>query len=56
MAVPTGITKKTKDNSRKLFRTAEEWTKRKKQGRPAQQWNERTNEWAKIAEPRKVTD
>jgi hypothetical protein len=38
MAMPVGITKKTKDNSNKLFRLHEEWMQGKKIGRPKQVW------------------
>jgi hypothetical protein len=57
MAVPTGITKKTKDNSNKLHRNRAAWMLSKKQGRPQQQFNTRTNgPWVKIMLPRKVND
>jgi hypothetical protein len=48
MAVPVGITKKHKDNSKKLYRSRAEWLVAKKLGRPKQKFNERTNEWEKV--------
>ena len=54
MALPTGVVKKTKDNSKKNYRTAEDWNKGKRLGRPAQQFNEQTKTWSKIMLPRKV--
>jgi hypothetical protein len=48
MAVPVGITKKHKDNSKKLYRSRAEWMVAKKLGRPKQKFNERTNEWEKV--------
>lgn len=38
MSAPVGIVKKTKDNSKKLYRNNEEWMKGKKIGRPKQRW------------------
>ena len=45
---PEGLKSKLKDNSKKLHRNHEEWMAWKKLGRPAQQFNERTNTWAKV--------
>jgi hypothetical protein len=56
MTMPAGITRKTKNNSNKKFREHDEWMKGKKLGRPAQQFNAETNTWAKVMEPRKVSD
>lgn len=56
MARPIGVTAKTKDNSKKHPRMHEEWMKGKRIGRPAQQFNEKTNTFSKIMEPRKVTE
>jgi hypothetical protein len=38
VAKPDGITKKTKDNSKKKYRENLEWMRGKKLGRPKQQW------------------
>jgi hypothetical protein len=56
MAMPVGIQRKTKDNSKKLHRNREDWQKGKKLGRPAQQFNAETGQWEKILLPKKVTD
>lgn len=56
MAMPAGVQRKTKDNSRKKFREHEEWSKGKKIGRPAQQFNAETNSFSKVMEPKKVTE
>jgi hypothetical protein len=55
MAMPAGIVKKTKDNSRKLYRNRAAWMIAKKANRPYQQFNEETKEWSKIMLPTKVT-
>lgn len=54
--MPTGVVKKTKDNSKKNYRAAEDWRKGKRLGRPQQQFNEETKQWGKIMLPRKVED
>jgi hypothetical protein len=56
MAMPVGIQRKTKDNSKKLHRNREDWQKGKRLGRPAQQFNAETGQWGKILLPKKVTD
>ena len=53
---PEGLKSKLKDNSKKLHRNYEEWQTGKKLGRPAQQFNERTNTWAKVMPGSKVTE
>ncbi|MGA2886270.1 MAG: hypothetical protein ABSE80_14180, partial [Halobacteriota archaeon] len=45
---PEGLKSKLKDNSKKLHRNRAEWQLGKKLGRPTQQFNERTNTWAKV--------
>jgi hypothetical protein len=46
---PTGLISKLKNNSnKKLHRNRAEWQLGKKLGRPTQQFNERTNTWAKV--------
>ena len=52
MTMPAGSQRKTKDNSKKNYRANEEWRTKKKQGRPAQQYNISTHEWSKIMEPK----
>lgn len=54
MSMPAGVSKKTKDNSRKKYREHQEWMEGKKLGRPHQQWV--NGHWAKIMPPRKVED
>ena len=56
MSMPAGVSKKTKDNSRKKYREHQEWLLGKKLGRPHQQFNAETKMWSKIMEPRKVTE
>ena len=56
MAMPAGIQRKTKDNSKKKYREHDEWMVANKLGRPAQQFNAEANTWAKVMEPRKVSD
>ena len=56
MTMPAGIARKTKNNSNKKFRENEDWSKGKKLGRPAQQFNAETGQWSKILLPKKVTD
>ena len=56
MTMPAGITRKTKNNSNKKFRENEDWSKGKKLGRPAQQFNSQSNTWSKVLEPRKVVE
>lgn len=52
---PAGLQSKLKNNSNKHDRIREEWQRGKRLGRPAQQFNAKTNAWAKVLEPRKVT-
>jgi hypothetical protein len=49
MAMPAGVTKKTKDNSKKKYRENAEWMKGKKLGRPKQVFNPETKTWNKVA-------
>jgi hypothetical protein len=48
MAMPAGIQRKTKDNSKKKFREHEEWVKGKRIGRPKQVFNAETKTWEKV--------
>ena len=56
MSKPEGLKSKLKDNSKKLHRNRAEWQLGKKLGRPAQQFNERTNTWAKVMPGSKMTE
>jgi len=56
MSKPEGLKSKLKDNSKKLHRNRAEWQLGKKLGRPNQQFNERTNTWAKVMPGSKVTN
>ena len=53
---PEGLKSKLKDNSKKNHREHAEWSTGKKLGRPNQQFNERTNTWAKVMPGSKVTE
>lgn len=48
MAMPMGIVKKTKDNSKKKYREHDEWQAGKKLGRKKQKFNAETNSWEKV--------
>jgi hypothetical protein len=48
MAMPAGIVKKTKDNSRKKWREREMWMAGKKINRPKQVFDASTKTWSKI--------
>jgi hypothetical protein len=48
MAMPAGIQKKTKDNSKKKYREHDEWMEGKKLGRPKQVFNPETKTWSKV--------
>jgi hypothetical protein len=48
MAMPAGIQKKTKDNSKKKYREHDEWMEGKKLGRPKQVFNTETKTWSKV--------
>lgn len=48
MTMPAGIQKKTKDNSKKLYRNHSEWLEGKKLGRPKQVFNPETKTWSKV--------
>ena len=56
MSMPAGVQRKTKDNSKKNYRSRAEWMEGKKLGRPQQQFNPVAKTWSKIMEPRKVTE
>jgi hypothetical protein len=55
MTIPAGIQRKTKNNA-KNERANTAWQKSKRENRPYQQYNSRTNTWGKITEPSKVTE
>ena len=46
--MPAGITRKTKDNSKKLHRNREEWMRGKRIGRPKQVFDAETKTWGKV--------
>jgi hypothetical protein len=48
MAMPAGIQRKTKDNSKKKYREHAEWEQGKRLGRPKQQFNPETKTWSKV--------
>ena len=48
MSKPEGILRKKKDNSKKNYRSAEDFAKGKKLGRPKQVFNAYTNTWSKV--------
>jgi hypothetical protein len=48
MAMPVGITRKTKDNSRKKYRENQEWQAGKKIVRTKQVFNPETKTWRKV--------